>query len=172
MSGGKAIEHLAKEGNRFHFTLSPPMQNAKNCNFSFTGLQHVIDKLIKRKEQEEGIEKGQILSSAADIAAAVQHVTACHLATRTHRALLFCRQRAWLPPANAVLVSFARSPARPLAAVRFPACRFGFRALCLLLDSVEQYERKAMCSHHEGRRHICAEKQNPRLHFLFEEGLP
>ncbi|CAO2616244.1 tRNA N6-adenosine threonylcarbamoyltransferase, mitochondrial [Lemmus lemmus] len=111
MSGGKAIEHLATEGNRFHLTLNPPMQNAKNCNFSFTGLQHVIDKLIQQKEKEEGIEKGQILSSAADIAAAVQHVTACHLARRTHRAILFCKQRELLPPANAVLVSFARSPA-------------------------------------------------------------
>lgn len=83
------------------------MQNAKNCNFSFTGLQHVIDKLIQRKEKEEGIEKGQILSSAADIAAAVQHVTARHLATRTQRAILFCQQRGLLPPTNAVLVSFA-----------------------------------------------------------------
>ncbi|GAB1284956.1 Probable tRNA N6-adenosine threonylcarbamoyltransferase, mitochondrial [Apodemus speciosus] len=71
MSGGKAIEHLAKEGNRLHFNINPPMQNAKNCDFSFTGLQHIIDKLITHKEKEEGIEKGQILSSAADIAAAV-----------------------------------------------------------------------------------------------------
>ncbi|CAH6791603.1 Osgepl1 [Phodopus roborovskii] len=104
MSGGKAIEHLAKQGNRFHFTINPPMQNAKNCDFSFTGLQHVIDKLIKHKEKEEGVEKGQILSSAADIAAVVQHTTACHLAKRTHRAILFCKQKNLLSPANAVLV--------------------------------------------------------------------
>uniref|UniRef100_A0A8C6GF50 N(6)-L-threonylcarbamoyladenine synthase n=1 Tax=Mus spicilegus TaxID=10103 RepID=A0A8C6GF50_MUSSI len=104
MSGGKAIEHLAKDGNRFHFTINPPMQNAKNCDFSFTGLQHITDKLITHKEKEEGIEKGQILSSAADIAAAVQHATACHLAKRTHRAILFCKQKNLLSPANAVLV--------------------------------------------------------------------
>ncbi|OBS67826.1 hypothetical protein A6R68_03633 [Neotoma lepida] len=104
MSGGKAIEHLAKQGNRFHFTINPPMQNAKNCDFSFTGLQHVTDKLIMRQEKEEGIEKGQILSSAADIAAAVQHTTARHLAMRTHRAILFCKQKDLLSPANAVLV--------------------------------------------------------------------
>lgn len=104
MSGGKAIEHLAKQGNRFHFTINPPMQNAKNCDFSFTGLQHVINKLITRKEKEEGIEEGQILSSAADIAAVVQHTTARHLAMRTYRAILFCKQKDLLPPANAVLV--------------------------------------------------------------------
>ncbi|KAM4836119.1 tRNA N6-adenosine threonylcarbamoyltransferase, mitochondrial isoform 1-T2 [Thomomys bottae] len=104
MSGGKAIEHLAKQGNRFHFDISPPMQRAKNCDFSFSGLQHVLDKIIMQKEKEEGIEKGQILSSAADIAAAVQHTTACHLAKRTHRAILFCKQKDLLPQSNGVVV--------------------------------------------------------------------
>ncbi|XP_054977784.1 tRNA N6-adenosine threonylcarbamoyltransferase, mitochondrial isoform X2 [Sorex araneus] len=104
MSGGKAIEHLAKQGNKLCFDIKPPMQRAKNCDFSFSGLQHVIDKIIMQKEREEGIEKGQILSSAVDIAAAVQHTTACHIAKRTHRALLFCKQRDLLPQNDAVLV--------------------------------------------------------------------
>ncbi|XP_006767123.1 PREDICTED: probable tRNA N6-adenosine threonylcarbamoyltransferase, mitochondrial isoform X1 [Myotis davidii] len=104
MSGGKAIEHLAKQGNRLRFDLTPPMHRAKNCDFSFTGLQHAVDKIITQKEKEEGVEQGQVLASAADIAAAVQHTTACHLAKRTHRALLFCQQRGLLPPHNAALV--------------------------------------------------------------------
>ncbi|XP_005866347.1 PREDICTED: probable tRNA N6-adenosine threonylcarbamoyltransferase, mitochondrial [Myotis brandtii] len=73
MSGGRAIEHLAKQGNRLRFDLTPPMHRAKNCDFSFTGLQHAVDKIITRKEKEEGVEQGQVLASAADIAAAVQH---------------------------------------------------------------------------------------------------
>ncbi|XP_049743619.1 tRNA N6-adenosine threonylcarbamoyltransferase, mitochondrial isoform X1 [Elephas maximus indicus] len=105
MSGGKAIEHLAKQGNKLHFDLKPPMQHARNCDFSFSGLQNVADKIIKQKEKEEGTETGQILSSAADIAAAVQHTTACHIARRTHRAVLFCQQRGLLPQTNAVLVA-------------------------------------------------------------------
>nr|XP_021527688.1 probable tRNA N6-adenosine threonylcarbamoyltransferase, mitochondrial isoform X2 [Aotus nancymaae] len=95
MSGGKAIEHLAKQGNRFHFDITPPLQRAKNCDFSFTGLQHLINKIIIQKEKEE----------AADIAAAVQHTTACHIVKRTHRAILFCKQRDLLPQNNAVLVA-------------------------------------------------------------------
>lgn len=55
MSGGKAIEHLAKQGNKLHFDFKPPMQRAKNCDFSFSGLQHVIDRIIMQKEKEEGI---------------------------------------------------------------------------------------------------------------------
>ncbi|XP_027627366.1 probable tRNA N6-adenosine threonylcarbamoyltransferase, mitochondrial isoform X1 [Tupaia chinensis] len=104
MSGGKAIEHLALQGNRFHFDIKPPMQRAKNCDFSFSGLQHIIDKIIMQKEKEEGIEKGQMLTSAADIAAAVQHTTACHIAKRTHRAILFCKQKDLLSQSNATLV--------------------------------------------------------------------
>ncbi|XP_054579530.1 tRNA N6-adenosine threonylcarbamoyltransferase, mitochondrial isoform X5 [Eptesicus fuscus] len=104
MSGGRAIEHLAKRGNRLRFDLTPPMHRAKNCDFSFTGLQHAIDRIVTKKEKEEGLEPGQVLSSAPDIAAAAQHATACHLAKRTHRALLFCQQRGLLPPSNAALV--------------------------------------------------------------------
>lgn len=55
MSGGKAIEFLAKRGNRLQFDLRPPMQRAKNCDFSFTGLQHIADKIIMQKEREEGM---------------------------------------------------------------------------------------------------------------------
>ncbi|XP_006864103.1 PREDICTED: probable tRNA N6-adenosine threonylcarbamoyltransferase, mitochondrial isoform X2 [Chrysochloris asiatica] len=105
MNGGKAIEHLAKQGNKLYFDLKPPMQRAKNCDFSFSGLQNIVDKIIMQKEKEEGIEMGQILSSAADIAAAVQHTAACHIAKRTHRALLFCQQRGLLSQTNAVLVA-------------------------------------------------------------------
>lgn len=174
MSGGKAIEHLAKEGNRFLFNINPPMQNAKNCDFSFTGLQHIIDKLITHKEKEEGIEKGQILSSAADIAAAVQHATACHLAKRTHRAILFCKQKNLLSPANAVLVSFVLSPGSnsTLSSLLLPPRNlvdFVFRmnrSLCLIPDNMEQYRIKnnvelSGCRHSISMGHsysLCREK--------------
>ncbi|XP_072468754.1 tRNA N6-adenosine threonylcarbamoyltransferase, mitochondrial isoform X3 [Notamacropus eugenii] len=104
MSGGKAIEHLAKQGNRLHFNFQHPLHSCRNCDFSFSGLQSTVDKIIAQKEKDEGIEKGQILSCAADIAAAVQHTVASHIAKRTHRAILFCQQRGFLTPSNAILV--------------------------------------------------------------------
>ncbi|XP_074071611.1 tRNA N6-adenosine threonylcarbamoyltransferase, mitochondrial isoform X2 [Macrotis lagotis] len=105
MSGGKAIEHLAKQGNRLHFDFRHPLHYCRNCDFSFAGLQSAVDRIITQKEKEEGIEKGQILSCAADIAAAVQHTVASHIAKRTHRAILFCQQRGFLTPSNAILVA-------------------------------------------------------------------
>ncbi|KFP56357.1 hypothetical protein N322_02671, partial [Cariama cristata] len=79
MAGGKAIEHLAQTGNRQEHTFRLPMQQYRNCDFSFSGLQNHVNKAIKQKEEEEGIQEGEILSCAKDIAAAVQHAVAVHI---------------------------------------------------------------------------------------------
>ncbi|KFU99205.1 hypothetical protein N340_12128, partial [Tauraco erythrolophus] len=79
MSGGKAIEHLAQTGNRQQHTFRLPMQQYRNCDFSFSGLQNLVNKAIIQKEKEEGIQEGEILSCVKDIAAAVQHAVALHI---------------------------------------------------------------------------------------------
>lgn len=52
-----------------------------------------------------GIEQGTLLSCVNDVAAAAQHTVACHLAKRTHRAILFCKAKGLLPPSSPTLVS-------------------------------------------------------------------
>ncbi|KFO75365.1 hypothetical protein N303_01655, partial [Cuculus canorus] len=79
MAGGKAIEHLAQAGNRQQHAFRLPMQQYRNCDFSFSGLQNLVNKAIIEKEEEEGIQEGEILSSVKDIAAAVQHAVAVHV---------------------------------------------------------------------------------------------
>ncbi|KFQ16447.1 hypothetical protein N330_07259, partial [Leptosomus discolor] len=79
MAGGKAIEHLAQTGNRQQHTFRLPMQQYRNCDFSFSGLQNLVNKAIIQKEKEEGIQEGEILSCVKDIAAAVQHAVAVHI---------------------------------------------------------------------------------------------
>ncbi|KFW08816.1 hypothetical protein N326_07293, partial [Eurypyga helias] len=79
MVGGKAIEHLAQTGNWQQHTFRLPMQRYRNCDFSFTGLQNVVNKTIIQKEKEEGIQEGEILSCVKDIAAAAQHAVAVHI---------------------------------------------------------------------------------------------
>ncbi|KFQ75373.1 hypothetical protein N337_03607, partial [Phoenicopterus ruber ruber] len=79
MAGGKAIEHLAQTGNRQQHTFRLPMQQYRNCDFSFSGLQNLVNKAIIQKEKEEGIQEGEILSCVNDIAAAVQHAVAVHI---------------------------------------------------------------------------------------------
>ncbi|XP_074858074.1 tRNA N6-adenosine threonylcarbamoyltransferase, mitochondrial isoform X2 [Carettochelys insculpta] len=104
MSGGKAIEHLAQQGNRLHYELKTPMRQHPNCNFSFSGLQNHATKLITQKEKEEGVQEGHLLSCVTDIAAAVQHAVALHIAQRTYRAILFCIKTGVLSQTNANLV--------------------------------------------------------------------
>uniref|UniRef100_A0A8C3D053 N(6)-L-threonylcarbamoyladenine synthase n=1 Tax=Cairina moschata TaxID=8855 RepID=A0A8C3D053_CAIMO len=104
MAGGKAIEHLAQTGNRQQYTFSLPMQRYRNCDFSFSGLQNLINKTIIQKEKEEGIQEGELLSCVKDIAAAVQHVVAIYIIQRTYRAMLFCIKNGILSPKHATLV--------------------------------------------------------------------
>uniref|UniRef100_A0A8C5WG92 N(6)-L-threonylcarbamoyladenine synthase n=1 Tax=Leptobrachium leishanense TaxID=445787 RepID=A0A8C5WG92_9ANUR len=104
MSGGQAIEHMAQFGNKELCNFRIPMSHHRDCNFSFSGLRNHINYVIQQKESEEGIQQGQILSCAADIAAASQHTVARQLAKRTQRAILFCKEKGLLPAANATLV--------------------------------------------------------------------
>ncbi|XP_074728793.1 tRNA N6-adenosine threonylcarbamoyltransferase, mitochondrial isoform X5 [Strix uralensis] len=104
MAGGKAIEHLAQTGNRQQHTFRLPLQQYRNCDFSFSGLQNLVNNAIVQKEKEEGIQEGEILSCVKDIAAAVQHAVAVHIIQRTYRAMLFCIKNSILSSRNATLV--------------------------------------------------------------------
>ncbi|XP_061091097.1 tRNA N6-adenosine threonylcarbamoyltransferase, mitochondrial isoform X2 [Conger conger] len=104
LSGGQAIELLAREGNRLKFHFKSPMGQHYDCNFSFAGLRNQVSRMISKKEEEEGIQKGEILSCVNDIAAAAQHTVASHIARRTHRAILFCKARGLLPQSRPSLV--------------------------------------------------------------------
>ncbi|NXY83152.1 OSGP2 protein, partial [Alcedo cyanopectus] len=104
MAGGKAIEHLAQAGNPQHLRFALPLQRQRNCAFSFSGLQTLVNKAILEKEKEEGIEEGELLSCVGDLAAAVQHAVAGHIVQRTCRAMLFCIKNGILAPENATLV--------------------------------------------------------------------
>lgn len=52
-----------------------------------------------------GVEKGTLLSCVNDIAAATQYTVAAHLAKRTLRAILFCKEKGLLPSSSPTLVS-------------------------------------------------------------------
>ncbi|XP_075036132.1 tRNA N6-adenosine threonylcarbamoyltransferase, mitochondrial isoform X2 [Mixophyes fleayi] len=105
MSGGQGIEHLAQYGDKMLFSkLSVPMSQHRDCNFSFAGLRNHFDQLIRKLEEKEGIQNGELLSRAADIAASFQHSVAHHIVKRTQRAILFCKQESLLPTTNASLV--------------------------------------------------------------------
>ncbi|XP_054828491.1 tRNA N6-adenosine threonylcarbamoyltransferase, mitochondrial isoform X2 [Eublepharis macularius] len=104
-SGGKAIETLAQQGNKLGYEFKVPLERHLNCNFSFAGLQTNVTRRITQKEREEGLPQGQLLSCASDLAAAIQHTLAVHIAKRTHRAILFCVRNGIIPQSDATLVA-------------------------------------------------------------------
>uniref|UniRef100_A0A3Q0RGZ3 N(6)-L-threonylcarbamoyladenine synthase n=1 Tax=Amphilophus citrinellus TaxID=61819 RepID=A0A3Q0RGZ3_AMPCI len=104
LSGGQAIELLAKDGDRSKFPFRTPMGQTHDCCFSFAGLRNQITMTIMKKEAEEGVEEGTLLKCVNDIAAAAQHTVASHLAKRTHRAILFCKVNGLLPLNSPTLV--------------------------------------------------------------------
>ncbi|XP_068428870.1 tRNA N6-adenosine threonylcarbamoyltransferase, mitochondrial [Clinocottus analis] len=104
LSGGQAIELLAKDGDRMRFPFKTPMGQTYDCCFSFAGLRNQISMTIMKNEAEEGIEQGTMLSCVNDIAASTQHTVASHLAKRTHRAILFCKANGLLPSNRPTLV--------------------------------------------------------------------
>ncbi|XP_066541909.1 tRNA N6-adenosine threonylcarbamoyltransferase, mitochondrial isoform X2 [Hoplias malabaricus] len=104
LSGGQAIELLAQSGDRLKLQFRTPMGQHYDCNFSFAGLRNQVTGAINKKEKEEGIQQGQLLSCVGDIAAATQHTVASHIVKRTHRAILFCKAKGLLPQNNPTLV--------------------------------------------------------------------
>ncbi|XP_077473111.1 tRNA N6-adenosine threonylcarbamoyltransferase, mitochondrial isoform X1 [Stigmatopora argus] len=104
LSGGQAIELLAKDGDRSKFPFTTPMGQTYDCCFSFAGLRNQINMTVEKQEAAEGIQRGDLLSCVNDIAAAAQHTVACHLAKRTYRAILFCKANGLLPSDTPTLV--------------------------------------------------------------------
>lgn len=55
MTGGRAIETLAQQGNILRYKFTIPMQRYRDCAFSFAGLQSEITRKISKEEKAEGI---------------------------------------------------------------------------------------------------------------------
>lgn len=54
LSGGEAIELLAKDGDRTRFHFRTPMGQTYDCCFSFAGLRNQVTMTILKTEAEEG----------------------------------------------------------------------------------------------------------------------
>lgn len=57
LSGGQAMELLAKDGDRTRFSFRTPMGQTYDCCFSFAGLRTQVTKAIEKQEEEEGTEQ-------------------------------------------------------------------------------------------------------------------
>ena len=94
---GPAIESVAKGGDPTRFTLPHPLLRRPDCNFSFGGLRTAVQSLVEREETRCGVFGGDVLPTAADIAAGLQVAVAKHLAVRLVRAWNYCDLKELVP---------------------------------------------------------------------------
>ncbi|XP_042888819.1 probable tRNA N6-adenosine threonylcarbamoyltransferase, mitochondrial isoform X3 [Penaeus japonicus] len=104
MSGGQAIEHLAKEGNPRAYDFPTPMWKYRDCTFSFAGLKHSLLKLITKLEEEYEVEGGNIIPPIRDVCASYQYAITKHLVRQTQKAMVYNDIRGLLPKENLKLV--------------------------------------------------------------------
>ena len=65
--GGSKLEKIAKNGNRFAYSLPKPLYKNRNLNFSFSGIKTAVNLLVKKN-----IDKNNNKNFIADVAASFQ----------------------------------------------------------------------------------------------------
>lgn len=73
LSGGQAMELLAKDGDRTRFSFTTPMGQTYDCCFSFSGLRNQVTMAIVKKEAEEG-ESGHNFSDNRILSPGIRYV--------------------------------------------------------------------------------------------------
>ncbi|XP_071530639.1 tRNA N6-adenosine threonylcarbamoyltransferase, mitochondrial isoform X4 [Panulirus ornatus] len=104
MSGGQAIEYLASKGDPHTYEFPTPMGKYRDCSFSFAGLKHCLEKLIRKLEKEYEVEGGNIIPPVKDVCASFQYAITKHLVRQTQRAMVYADIRSLLPKENQTLV--------------------------------------------------------------------
>lgn len=87
--GGPAVEALAKEGNSTSVPLTIPLQQRKDCDFSYAGLKTNVRRAAEKIAEERGVETPADLpiEDKANIAASFQNIAIKHLEQRLNRAI-------------------------------------------------------------------------------------
>jgi tRNA threonylcarbamoyl adenosine modification protein TsaD len=92
--GGPAIEKLAKEGNAKALTLTIPLRQRHDCDFSFAGLKTGVRVAAEKLCQERGVDAVVNLTrqDKADIAASFQNVAIKHIEQKLEKAMTLLEQ--------------------------------------------------------------------------------
>lgn len=87
--GGPAVEALAKKGNSTAISLTVPLQQRKDCDFSFSGLKTNVRRAAETLAAERGLVSIDELdeNDRADLAASFQNIAIKHVEQRLDRAI-------------------------------------------------------------------------------------
>uniref|UniRef100_A0A0B7BCA4 N(6)-L-threonylcarbamoyladenine synthase n=3 Tax=Arion vulgaris TaxID=1028688 RepID=A0A0B7BCA4_9EUPU len=105
MSGGAAIEHMAKYGDHMAFPRLHVMAQSASCNFSFTGIKMATRRQILAEYSKSGLPPDELLPNVADICAWFQYNVIYHLARRLQRAFIFVENAELIGDIKTLVVS-------------------------------------------------------------------
>ncbi|XP_065560270.1 tRNA N6-adenosine threonylcarbamoyltransferase, mitochondrial-like [Artemia franciscana] len=97
LSGGGAIEKMAKLGDHLSIRFPVVMTQTLNCNFSFAGLKQRAQEIIQEEEQKYGIVADEIIPTVANFCASFQYAVARHMIRRLERALIYAEAKGFIP---------------------------------------------------------------------------
>ncbi|CAL1291875.1 unnamed protein product [Larinioides sclopetarius] len=92
MSGGKAIDYMARGGDPKAFNFPLSMAQYRDCNFSFSGFISYSMTTIAREEEKHDVPADGVIPTVRDFCASLLHGYAVHLSHRIIRAFAFCEQ--------------------------------------------------------------------------------
>ncbi|XP_048754245.2 tRNA N6-adenosine threonylcarbamoyltransferase, mitochondrial-like [Ostrea edulis] len=105
LSGGAAVELMARGGNPHKFPFSVPLVKEPSCNFSFSGLRSQAERIIEVEKNQEGISDSEVIRDVSDFCASLQHCVAFQICRRLQRAFAFCTMQGLLPSHPTLVVS-------------------------------------------------------------------
>ncbi|OQV24045.1 putative tRNA N6-adenosine threonylcarbamoyltransferase, mitochondrial [Hypsibius exemplaris] len=97
MSGGAAMEHISRTGDRSHFAFPVPMSHYRDCDTSFSGLKTAAKKHILREDVAHNVGPDGVIPTAHHLCASFLHSIGRSLGQRLERAIVYCNQNEILP---------------------------------------------------------------------------
>jgi len=103
ISGGRAVEILAKGQDPSKISFGVPKRADRDCNFSFSGLKGHLDNHLNRMQRSDG-EKVSIIQTQ-EICAGVQHALTKHLCERLQRGIEYVEYDGLMDKEGTLVVS-------------------------------------------------------------------
>ncbi|XP_060067044.1 LOW QUALITY PROTEIN: tRNA N6-adenosine threonylcarbamoyltransferase, mitochondrial-like [Ylistrum balloti] len=122
LSGGAAIERVARGGNHKAIPFSSTSLGQPNCDFSFSGIQTSAKVRIEAIRKKHNLTEEDIIPNVSDFCASFQHGVMVQLLRRLQRAFLFCQQKGITSKQPTLVVSGGVASNQIL--------RCGFEAVC------------------------------------------
>ncbi|CAG9863910.1 unnamed protein product [Phyllotreta striolata] len=105
LSGGQAVELAARKAdNPLAYKFTIPLQQYKNCNFSFSGIKNQLLLHLQREEILHDVPADRVIPGVYNLCAGFQIVVTRHICHRVQRAMEYAARKNLVPPDKQTLV--------------------------------------------------------------------